>query len=129
MKCVIAENGKPSRIADIKGDLDSLQDAVGGYIEHLGILEDRGIDLWVNEEGLYLCEPNRMLMYTEGMVEAGYLSQFDYSEVGEVGEPYTIINGTIVALGSDGEGDCIGLTDEQADWVSTYLDIAIAVEI
>ena len=126
MKAVVAEVGMLAKVVEIDGSLDSVSGIVGGYIEHLGILDYMGIDLYVNDEGLYRCEPNRILVYTPEMVEAGYLSQYDYRHVGKVAEPYCQINGNIVALAHDGD-EWVGLTDEQAEYAKAYLDIGIVL--
>ncbi len=39
-----------------KDTLGYLQDAVGGLIDVVGLTES--VDMWVNDEGLFLCEPN-----------------------------------------------------------------------
>ena len=46
----------------------------------------RGISLYVNEEGLFTCPPNRAVYATKGMEEAGYLSMMDYSSPVKEGE-------------------------------------------
>lgn len=62
-----------------------------------------GVSLYVNEEGLFTCPPNRAIFATEEMAKAGYLSQLDYSKVVEMGDFYTVLNGDIVAVGFDPE--------------------------
>ena len=75
---LIPTNGNPVEI-DIKVDeegstLHDLQRLVGGNIEPFDVIFGEGISLYVNEEGLFTCPPNRAVYATKGMEEAGYLS-------------------------------------------------------
>ena len=81
--------------------LKSLQALVGGNIETFDIAFGEEVSLYVNEEGLFTCPPNRAIFATEEMAKAGYLSQLDYSKVVEMGDFYTVLNGDIVAVGFD----------------------------
>lgn len=83
--------------------LKSLQALVGGNIETFDIAFGEEVSLYVNEEGLFTCPPNRAIFATEEMAKAGYLSQLDYSKVVEMGDFYTVLNGDIVAVGFDPE--------------------------
>ena len=83
--------------------LKPLQALVGGNIETFDIAFGEGVSLYVNEEGLFTCQPNRAIFATEEMAKAGYLSQLDYSKVVEMGDFYTVLNGDIVAVGFDPE--------------------------
>lgn len=92
---LIRTDRKPVTI-DIEKDengstLDSLQHLVGGNIEAFPVLFEEGIDLYVNEDGLTTCPPNRAIYATKAMEEEGYLSQMDYSHVAKEGELYTIL--------------------------------------
>lgn len=41
------------------GLLDRLQGAVGGCVDVVALVAgENGLDMWVHDEGLYLCEPN-----------------------------------------------------------------------
>lgn len=80
---LIPTNGNPVEI-DIKVDeegstLHDLQRLVGGNIEPFDVIFGDGISLYVNEEGLFTCPPNRAVYATKGMEEAGYLSMMEYS--------------------------------------------------
>ena len=80
---LIPTNGNPVEI-DIEVDeagstLHDLQRLVGGNIEPFDVIFGEGISLYVNEEGLFTCPPNRAVYATKGMEEAGYLSMMDYS--------------------------------------------------
>lgn len=75
---LIPTNGNPVEI-DIEVDeegstLHDLQRFVGGNIEPFDVIFGYGISLYVNEEGLFTCPPNRAVYATKGMEEAGYLS-------------------------------------------------------
>lgn len=77
---LIPTNGNPVEI-DIEVDetgstLHDLQRLVGGNIEPFDVIFGEGISLYVNEEGLFTCPPNRAVYATKGMEEAGYLLQF-----------------------------------------------------
>lgn len=61
--------------------LKPLQALVGGNIEAFDIAFGETVSLYVNEEGLFTCPPNRAIFATEEMAKAGYLSQLDYSKV------------------------------------------------
>lgn len=101
--------------------LKALQSEVGGGIEAFDVLTEDGMCLYVNDEGLFTCPPNRSIYATEEMEEAGYLSQLDYVSPVKVGDFYTILHGNIVAVGTDREtGGDISLTDDQIHRVTDY---------
>lgn len=90
---LIPTNGNPVEI-DIEVDetgstLHDLQRLVGGNIEPFDVIFGEGISLYVNEEGLFTCPPNRAVYATKGMEEAGYLSMMDYSSPVKEGELYS----------------------------------------
>lgn len=96
---LIPTNGNPVEI-DIEVDetgstLHDLQRLVGGNIEPFDVIFGEGISLYVNEEGLFTCPPNRAVYATKGMEEAGYLSMMDYSSPVKEGELYSILCGGI----------------------------------
>lgn len=104
--------------------LKSLQALVGGNIETFDIAFGEGVSLYVNEEGLFTCPPNRAIFATEEMAKAGYLSQLDYSKVVEMGDFYTVLNGDIVAVGFDPEtGESRSLTDGETARVEGYFTV------
>lgn len=97
---LIPTNGNPVEI-DIEVDetgstLHDLQRLVGGNIEPFDVIFGEGISLYVNEEGLFTCPPNRAVYATKGMEEAGYLSMMDYSSPVKEGELYSILCGDLV---------------------------------
>lgn len=101
-----------------------LQALVGGNIETFDIAFGEEVSLYVNEEGLFTCPPNRAIFATEEMAKAGYLSQLDYSKVVEMGDFYTVLNGDIVAVGFDPEtGESRSLTDGETARVEGYFTV------
>lgn len=67
---LIPTNGNPVEI-DIEVDeagstLHDLQRLVGGNIEPFDVIFGEGISLYVNEEGLFTCPPNRAVYATKG---------------------------------------------------------------
>lgn len=115
----------PALLPDKNGStLKPLQALVGGNIETFDIAFGEGVSLYVNEEGLFTCPPNRAIFATEEMAKAGYLSQLDYSKVVEMGDFYTVLNGDIVAVGFDPEtGESRSLTDGETARVEGYLTV------
>lgn len=90
IRAMLIATGEPPRevtlLPDINGStLKSLQALVGGNIETFDIAFGEKVSLYVNEEGLFTCPPNRAIFATEEMAKAGYLSQLDYSKVVEMG--------------------------------------------
>lgn len=63
MKVVVVNPGKKPTVEEIDNNLESMQQAVGGYIEVLHLFSDERICLVCNEEGKFLSEmkPNRAI--------------------------------------------------------------------
>lgn len=107
---LIPTNGNPVEI-DIEVDetgstLHDLQRLVGGNIESFDVIFGEGTSLYVNEEGLFTCPPNRAVYATKGMEEAGYLS---------------ILCGDLVAVGFDFEtGENRDLSADEMSRVADY---------
>lgn len=126
MKGVLIPTDGAPRPIDIQKDSDgsalsSLQQLVGGNIEAFSVIFGDGICVYVNEEGLYSCPPNRAVYATQGMEEAGYISQLDYDHAVREGELYTVLFGDLVAVGYDPEtGEDRDLTDSEVQTVSDY---------
>lgn len=104
IRAMLIATGEPPREVTLLPDnngstLKPLQALVGGDIETFDIAFGEKVSLYVNEEGLFTCPPNRAIFATEEMAKAGYLSQLDYSKVVEMGDFYTVLNGDIVAVG------------------------------
>ena len=126
---MLIATGEPPREVTLLPDkngstLKPLQALVGGNIEAFDIAFGEGVSLYVNEEGLFTCPPNRAIFATEEMAKAGYLSQLDYSKVVEMGDFYTVLNGDIVAVGFDPEtGESRSLTDGETARVEGYFTV------
>lgn len=122
IRAMLIATGEPPREVTLLPDkngstLKSLQALVGGNIETFDIAFGEEVSLYVNEEGLFTCPPNRAIFATEEMAKAGYLSQLDYSKVVEMGDFYTVLNGDIVAVGFDPEtGENRSLTATTFPW-------------
>lgn len=125
----IFATGEPPREVTLLPDkngstVKSLQALVGGNIETFDIAFGEEVSLYVNEEGLFTCPPNRAIFATEEMAKAGYLSQLDYSKVVEMGDFYTVLNGDIVAVGFDPEtGESRSLTNGEIARVEGYFTV------
>ena len=63
LRVVIAPPGKPAEERIIPNTLEALQAAIGGYIEAYRPepFASRGLLLYVNEDGLRDCAPNRVI--------------------------------------------------------------------
>ena len=122
---LIPKNGNPAEIdiaVDVTGStLHDLQRLVGGNIEPFDVIFGEGISLYVNEEGLFTCPPNRAVYATKRMEEAGYLSMMDYSSPVKEGELYSILCGDLVAVGFDFEtGENRDLSADEMSRVADY---------
>lgn len=129
IRAMLIATGEPPREVTLLPDkngstLRPLQALVGGNIEAFDIAFGETVSLYVNEEGLLTCPPNRAIFATEEMAKAGYLSQLDYSKVVEMGDFYTVLNGDIVAVGFDPEtGESRSLTDGESARVEGYFTV------
>lgn len=129
IRAMLIATGEPPREVTLLPDKNGstfkpLQALVGGNIETFDIAFGEGVSLYVNEEGLFTCPPNRAIFATEEMAKAGYLSQLDYSKVVEMGDFYTVLNGDIVAVGFDPEtGESRSLTDGETARVEGYFTV------
>lgn len=122
---IIPTDGTPKPIDIQKGSdgstLRSLQKLVGGNIEPFPVIFGDDICVYVNEDGLYNCPPNRAVYATRGMEEAGYISQLDYNHAVKEGELYTVLFGDLVAVGFDPEtGEDRDLTAGETEEVTGY---------
>lgn len=129
IRAMLIATGEPPREVTLLPDkngstLKPLQALVGGNIETFDIAFGEEVSLYVNEEGLFTCPPNRAIFATEEMAKAGYLSHLDYSKVVEMGDFYTVLNGDIVAVGFDPEtGESRSLTDGELSRVEGYFTV------
>lgn len=100
---------------DGQASLKDLQKHVGGYIEPFNPLFEN-ITLYVNEDGMSQCEPNRLITATRHAAEILHV---------EPGTPLTVLYGDIIAIGFDSEtGECRDLTDSEAQQVKDYFHTA-----
>lgn len=93
---LIPTNGNPVEI-DIEVDetgstLHDLQRLVGGNIEPFDVIFGEGISLYVNEEGLFTCPPNRAVYATKGMEEAGENRDLSADEMSRVADYFTEVS-------------------------------------
>lgn len=59
IRVIICKVGEAPEVTEIECGLDAMQAIVGGSIECVRLGDY--IDLWCNEEGLFCCEPNRLI--------------------------------------------------------------------
>jgi len=105
IKVIICKVGEQPEVTEIESGLDAMQAIVGGLIECVAITRDAdgGVDLWCNEEGLFTCQPNRL-----------------------VGQ--TPIHGDFFLARHNNEGDTLGLTEADiAKWLPFILAAPIAI--
>lgn len=76
---LIPVGSKPFEVwIDKNNSLAELQDLVNGNVDVLRVLGN-GVDLWVNDEGLFNgSQPNRAIYATKHMEEVGYLDQLTF---------------------------------------------------
>lgn len=94
IRVIILEAGNPEAkiVERFEHSLENLQTVVGGYIEAVSVNES--ITIWLNEEGkLQELPPNFYLIGN--------------------GSPFDIVVGDVIITGTDGEGNTIGLSDEE----------------
>lgn len=113
---LIPVGSKPLEVwIDKNNSLAELQDLVNGNVEVLRVLGN-GVDLWVNDEGLFNgSQPNRAIYATKHMEEVGYLDQLTFGHPVKEGELYSLICGDFVAFGVDEEGEIASLPQETID--------------
>lgn len=80
IRAMLIATGEPPREVTLLPDkngstLKPLQALVGGNIETFDIAFGEEVSLYVNEEGLFTCPPNRAIFATEEMAKAGYISR------------------------------------------------------
>lgn len=93
---------------EIKGDLKSLQEEVGGLITlapYFDELDDMGIDIYADDEGLLKADPKISVVV-----------------LGENGRIENVLVGNIIFVGHDGEGNSQSLTEEQLEFLYDHLE-------
>ena len=96
-------------VKDIKGDLKSLQTEVGGLItlaNYYEELEDQGIDIFADDEGLLKDNPKTTLIITDKKNRMKIL---------------TCLVGNLIFVSHDDECNTTGLTDEQINFIKAHL--------
>lgn len=92
-------------------DLSGLQHRVGGYIEPFNTLFEN-VTLYVNEDGMRMCGPNRLIVATQYMADNLHIKPLS---------PVTILNGNIIAVGRDPRtGADRSLTEDETKLVRGY---------
>ena len=125
-KVLFIDVASEPKVIETDGSLRSLQALVGGSIEAFCAVAGETPLLWVNEEGLFTCQPNRAVYATRLMEEGGFVSQVSGRPVRE-GDLFTILHGPIVAASydrgsyDDGEDLIRDITDEEIDAVLAAL--------
>lgn len=106
MRVVVLKNGE-FEVKDIKGDLESLQYEVGGYIETPHIIPElykAGIDMVINEEGKFVHDFDPEIAITN--------KDRDVMDV---------IYGPCVFTSYDSEGNTTAINDDQIEILETVL--------
>ena len=96
-------------VKDIKGDLKSLQTEVGGLItlaNYYEELEDHGIDIFADDEGLLKADPKTTLIITDKKNRMKVL---------------TALVGNLIFVSHDDEGNTLGLTGSQVAFIKAHL--------
>jgi hypothetical protein len=98
---------------DISTDsLAQLQSAVGGLVQAVDLTQR--LTMWLNEEGKVLGQEHNP--YGQFFWDKLYGAHTDY-----------IVGDIVITGGTDEEGDTLGLTDEQVEWVTYFIDRVRAV--
>ncbi len=111
IRCLLVRCGaKPEEIYINRNfSLKELQQIVEGYIECLTFKEADnnivGVTAVINEEGKFLCEPNRELRYSD-------YRDMDYND----NSAFDILCGNIILIGHNDEGDWEDLPTEEIDF-------------
>ena len=96
-------------VKNIKGDLKSLQTEVGGLItlaNYYAELENNGIDIYADDEGLLKASPITTLIITDKKNRMKVL---------------TCLVGNLIFVSHDDECNTTGLTDEQINFIKKHL--------
>lgn len=96
-------------VKNIEGDLKSLQTEVGGLItlaNYYEELEDHGIDVFADDEGLLKADPKTTLIITDKKKRMKVL---------------TCLVGNLIFVSHDDEGNTLGLTDKQIAFIKAHI--------
>lgn len=112
--------GEKVQVKEIEEEhfLEELYGIIGcRCVEAFGPLYGDEPCLFIDDEGVFTQKPNRAVFANKHMVECGCISQVDYSGVVQEGQLYTILFGSIVAVGyetdSNEELKARSITDEE----------------
>lgn len=103
MQIIVKKVGEPHEVRTIETlELEDMQELVGGLIEcfHVG----NGVDMWLNDMGKLIDLPLNIAI---GSQDKRVLDT---------------IHGDVFFASGNEEGETIGLTDEQVEWVNEKLD-------
>lgn len=112
IKVLVLENDELKE-KEIDNDLKSLQNEVGGYIEIPYLskrLADKGINLIINEEGKI-----------QGLEKQLYV-------IDDKGNILDIIYGNCLFTSSNEDGDTVGLSQEQIDFLKNELGLYLVAQ-
>lgn len=101
---VVKEVGKELKFEETEITLEKMQKLVGGYIECFRL--PNNIDMWLNEEGILEQLKLNVLILNK-----------------ETGQEEHHILGNIFFASHDDEGNTIGLTNKQIDWISENIKL------
>lgn len=116
MKALLISYRQVRRIDLMEGgngqlDLSDLQHRVGGYVEPFNMLFEN-VSLYVNEDGMHQCEPNRLIVATQYMADNLRIEPLS---------PVTVLYGNIIAVGCDPRtGADRSLTEDETELVKGY---------
>ena len=121
------ENGARALVIDYDGiceitlnDLEDMNQAVNGLIEHFGVPLIDGVDFYIDDMGMFNQTANRAIVASETMEADGYLRQLRLpgyeGDVVKCGEYYISLHGPILAVGLEDElGELTPLSDAQVE--------------
>ena len=87
--------------------LAQLQQAVGGLVQAVDL--SQRLTMWLNEEGKVLGQAHNP--YGQLFWDKLYGAHTDY-----------IVGDIVISGGTDGNGDTLGLTEQQVEWVMYFVD-------
>jgi hypothetical protein len=87
--------------------LATLQQGVGGLVQAVDL--SQRLTLWLNEEGKVLGQAHNP--YGQFFWDKLYGAHTDY-----------IVGDIVISGGTDGNGDTLGLTEQQVEWVMYFVD-------
>lgn len=87
--------------------LATLQQGVGGLVQAVDL--SQRLTMWLNEEGKVLGQAHNP--YGQFFWDKLYGAHTDY-----------IVGDIVISGGTDGNGDTLGLTEQQVEWVMYFVD-------